>query len=172
MLRLTIKTTRKRALTHWYILHILTYLGLLGSNIGWCWNKMAAVLQKTFSNVFSRIKIFVLRFKFHGSLVPLVQLTRRQHYISNGLAPNRRQTITWTDDVQIFWHRHAYDSSSNLFYQTLWKFVQNCITSIIYKTELVFEFKFKCSNSFQIPCKPLTLIDTLITILFNMTVTS
>ena len=42
--------------------------------------KMAAIFQTTFSNVFSRIKIFKLQLEFHWSLFLRVQLTIFQHW--------------------------------------------------------------------------------------------
>ena len=44
----------------------------------WGRDKMAAILQ-TFSNVFSPMKMFELRIKFHWSLFLMVQLTMNQH---------------------------------------------------------------------------------------------
>ena len=49
----------------------------------WGQDKMAAVLQKTFSNAFSWVKIFLLWLKFYWTLS------------DNGLAPNTRLAIIW-----------------------------------------------------------------------------
>ena len=51
---------------------------------------------QTFSSAFYARKMFDFRFRFHWGLFLRVQLTVNQHYSSgNGLAPNRRQAITW-----------------------------------------------------------------------------
>ena len=44
------------------------------------WDKMAAILQTTFSNEFSWMKMYYFRLKFHWSLFPRVQLTIFQHW--------------------------------------------------------------------------------------------
>ena len=44
----------------------------------WGWDKMAAIFQTTFSNVFSWMKMFEFRLKFHWSLFLRVQLTISQ----------------------------------------------------------------------------------------------
>ena len=41
----------------------------------WGWNKMTAVLQMTFSNSFSWMKMVVFSFKLHGSLLCRIHLT-------------------------------------------------------------------------------------------------
>ena len=56
---------------------------------------MAAISQMTFSHSFLWMKMF----KFHWSLLPGVQLTISSIGWDNGLAPNRRQAIIWTNDV-------------------------------------------------------------------------
>ena len=67
---------------------------------------MADILQTTFSNAFSWMKVFGFWFKF--------DLTSSQSLIeeaiiglANGLVPNRCQAITWINDDQDFWHRTA-----------------------------------------------------------------
>ena len=66
----------------------------------WGRDKMAAISQTTLSNVFSWMKMFEFRLKFHWSLFPRVQFTIFQHSIgsNDGLAPFRRQAIIWTND--------------------------------------------------------------------------
>ena len=57
---------------------------------------MAAIVQTTFSNAFSWMKMFQLRLQFHWSLFLRVQLTIFQHWLfgsDNGLAPSRQQAI-------------------------------------------------------------------------------
>ena len=68
---------------------ILTHGGL---------NKMADVLQTTFSNAFSWVKIIVFWLTFHSISFLRVKLVLNWFGIgsANGLAPNRQQTITWT----------------------------------------------------------------------------
>ena len=46
----------------------------------WGWDKMAAVLQTTFSNAFCWMKMYEFRLKFHWSLFPSVQLTILHHW--------------------------------------------------------------------------------------------
>ena len=55
---------------------------------------MAAILQTIFLDAFSRMKNFVFWFKFHWSLFLMVKLTIG---LDNGMAPNRRQAIIWTN---------------------------------------------------------------------------
>ena len=45
----------------------------------WGWDKMADILQTTFSTAFSWMKMFEFRLKFHWSLFLRVQLTKFQH---------------------------------------------------------------------------------------------
>ena len=60
----------------------------------WGRDKMAAIFQTIFWNVFSRMKIFEFWLEFHWSL-------SNEPYFSigsdNGLAPARRQAIIWTN---------------------------------------------------------------------------
>ena len=75
---------------------ILTWTGHSWSSVfccltQWGWEKMAAILQMTFWSVFSRMKMYEFRFKFHWSV---------QHSSigsDNGLAPTRWQAIIWTN---------------------------------------------------------------------------
>ena len=46
----------------------------------WGPDKMAAISQTTFSNVFSWMKMYEFRLRFHWSLFPRVQLTIFQHW--------------------------------------------------------------------------------------------
>ena len=46
----------------------------------WGRDKMAAISQTTFSNVFSSMKMFKFRLRFHWSLFPRVQLTIFHHW--------------------------------------------------------------------------------------------
>ena len=54
-------------------------LSLLGLT-HWGRDKMAAILQTTFSNAFSWMKIYKFRLRFHWSLFPRVQLTIYPHW--------------------------------------------------------------------------------------------
>ena len=56
---------------------------------------MANIFQKTFSIAFSWMKIFDFRLKFYWSLFLRVQYAIIVS--DNGLAPNRRQAIIWTN---------------------------------------------------------------------------
>ena len=66
--------------------------------VHWGWDKMDAIWRTTFSNAFSRMKIFEFRLTFHWGLFPRVQLTILQHWFRYWLAPARRQAIIWTND--------------------------------------------------------------------------
>ena len=46
----------------------------------WGRDKMAAIFQTTFSNVFSSTKMYEFRLRFHWSLFPKVQLTIAHHW--------------------------------------------------------------------------------------------
>ena len=46
-------------------------------------------------------------FEFHWSLFPRVQLTKPGIGLGNGLAPKRRQAITWTNADLIHWRIYA-----------------------------------------------------------------
>ena len=75
-----------------------------------CWgrHKVAAIFRTTFSNAFSWIKMYEFRVRIHLSLFLSVQLTTRQHWFSgNGLAPNRRQAISWTNANPVHWRIYA-----------------------------------------------------------------
>ena len=60
-------------------------------------DKMSAVSQTIFSDAFSWMKIFVFWLRFHWILFLMVQLTIAQHWFRYWLAPNRRQSIIWTN---------------------------------------------------------------------------
>ena len=67
---------------------------------------MATIVQMTFSNAFSRMKMHELQLKFHWSFVPKGPI----NYIpvlglDNGLVPTKRQAIIWTNDgYQCIYH--------------------------------------------------------------------
>ena len=62
------------------IYYIKTYTARCPWLTHWGRDKMAAIFQTTFSNVFSWIKMYELRLTFHLSLFLEVQLTRFQHW--------------------------------------------------------------------------------------------
>ena len=64
---------------------------------------MDTISQRTFSNAFSLMKMFEFQLKFHWGLFLRVQLTTNEHWLGNGLAPNRWQAITWTNDDPVQW---------------------------------------------------------------------
>ena len=57
---------------------------------------MAAISQTTFWNIFLKKTVEFL-LNLHWSLFLKVQLTATSIGLDNGLAPNRRQTIIWTN---------------------------------------------------------------------------
>ena len=72
--------------------------------------KMAAISQTTFFNVFSWMKSFVFWYEFHWSLFLRFQLTMSQHWSGKGWVQNRQQAIiyylfrkTWMST----WYTHA-----------------------------------------------------------------
>ena len=76
----------------------------------WGPDEMAAILQTIFSKAFSSMKIFVFWLKFHRSLYLRVYLIDNNLVLVRiiGLAPNRRQVITWTNDG--LFYRRIYAS--------------------------------------------------------------
>ena len=66
-------------------------------------DKMAAISQTMFSNAFLWMKMFCL-IKISLKFVPKGPI--HNNPIDNGLAPNRRRTIIWTNADPI--HRHIY----------------------------------------------------------------
>ena len=61
-------------------------------------SQIDAILQTTFSNAFSLIKIYEPRQKFHWSLFLTFDLKYSSVVSDNGLAPTCRQAIIWTND--------------------------------------------------------------------------
>ena len=47
-------------------------------------------------------------FEFHWHLFPTTQLQQASIGSDNGLAPDRRQAIIWTNDNIIHWHTHTH----------------------------------------------------------------
>ena len=70
---------------------------------------LSAKLQTISSDAFLWMKSFLFWLKFHRSLFLRVQLTITQHWFGwdNGLAPNRRQAIIWTNAGLIHWRIYA-----------------------------------------------------------------
>ena len=66
-------------------------------------DKMTAFSQRIFSDTFSWMKSFVVWLKFYWSLFLRVKLTITSIGSENGLAPNRRQAIIWTNTDLIHW---------------------------------------------------------------------
>ena len=71
-----------------FYIHVLTHLPL---------DKMTVFSQMIYSGAISLMKCFVFWLKFHWSLVLRVQLTITSTGSDNGLSPNRRQAIIWTN---------------------------------------------------------------------------
>ena len=71
----------------------------------WGQDKIEAILQTTYSNAFSWVKIFVFWFKLSWSLFAMVQFTINRHLIcsDNNLVPNRQQAIIWINDGLVYW---------------------------------------------------------------------
>ena len=77
---------------------------------------VASILQTTFSNAFSSMKIAVFWFKFHWNLFLMIQLTKFIIGLNKCLAANRWQVIIWTKDGSIYQHIHESVSHSELMY--------------------------------------------------------
>ena len=65
---------------------------------------MAIMSQTIYPDAFLWMINFLFWLKFHWSLFLKVQLTKPSIGLDNGLAPNRRKAITWTDDDPVRWH--------------------------------------------------------------------
>ena len=72
----------------------------------WGPDKMVAILQTTFSNTFSWMEMFwfplIFQVYSEGSNWQYISIG-----LDNGLAPNRRQAIIWTNDGLIYWCIYA-----------------------------------------------------------------
>ena len=68
---------------------------------------MTAISQTTFSYAFSWMKRFVFWFEFHWSLFLRIQLTKVSVGSGNGLVPNKRQAITWSNAGPVYWRIFA-----------------------------------------------------------------
>ena len=66
---------------------------------------MATILQTIFSDAFSWMKNVIIFIKISLKFVP--QLTKLSIGLDNGLAPNRRQAIIWTNAGLIYWRIYA-----------------------------------------------------------------
>ena len=67
---------------------------------------LAAFSQMKFSNAFFDMKIFFIRISL--TVVPVGAIDRRSQMVQvNGLAPNRRQAITWTNVDPVQWRMCA-----------------------------------------------------------------
>ena len=86
------------ALTGVGILRI--YMTIIYLSTQWDREKIPAVFQTTFSNAFSRMKVYEFRFKFHLSLFLSVQLTITQPWF-------RQPTKIWTIDGSVYWRIYA-----------------------------------------------------------------
>ena len=73
----------------------------------WGRDKIVAILQSSFSNAFSWIKMFGFGFKFHWSFYHRVQLTISRHGLDNGLMTIRCQAIILTNSGLVYWRIYA-----------------------------------------------------------------
>ena len=107
------------------------------------WKSSCAVLQTTFSNSFSWIKIVVFSFN-----IPLVQLTSISS--GNDLAPDRRQAIIWTNYGQVYWRRYVSLGHSELngtcVVVTLWEQGPGSISRTVFSQRLQFDRNLFCNN--------------------------
>ena len=83
--------------------------------IHWGLNKMVAILQTTFSNYFSSVKIVVCGFKYFPWEAPTHQCSNWQQSsirADDGFAPKRRQAIIWTKGGLLFGDAYMRCSAS------------------------------------------------------------
>ena len=67
----------------------------------WGWGKMAVIFQTTFSNPFSRMKMYKFRLRFHWSLFPRVQLIICQHWLG---AVQATLSEPLSETLSVYWH--------------------------------------------------------------------
>ena len=67
--------------------------------IHWGRDEINVILQTTFSNAFSWMKMYGLHVKFNWSLLPKVKLTIFKHWFRKWL----RKAIIWTNDDYFIW---------------------------------------------------------------------
>ena len=73
----------------------------------WGRDNMAAIFQTTFSNAFSWMKLYELRFRFHWSLFPRVQLTIFQHWFRQWLGADQATSHYLNQCWLIYWRIYA-----------------------------------------------------------------
>ena len=81
------------------------------------WNKMAAILQQTFSDKFSCLKIVALLVKFHWNLFLKVTLTISQHRFRQWLGANQVTSHFCTYDGLLNWHIYVPLSLNELIHE-------------------------------------------------------
>ena len=95
--------------------------------------KMAAISQSIFSDAFLWMKSFVFLLKFHWNLFLRVQLTIVPSIVSdNGLVPNRRQAIIWTNADPVHWRIYVALGGDKLRSLLFWRAIDLNIQSQIY----------------------------------------
>ena len=99
------------------ILFVLCYL------THWGRDKMAAIFQTTFSNAFSRMKMFKFRLRFHWSLFPRVQLTIFQHWFRWWLGADQATSHYLNQGRKVYWRIYASLGLNELNYSSInyWK---------------------------------------------------
>ena len=93
----------------------------------WGRDKMPDILQTTFSNAFSSMKMLEPLLKFHWNLFPGVQLTISHHWFRYGLVPVRRQAIIWTNDGLVHWRIYASLGLNELIAK--WQSIVQCTSN-------------------------------------------
>ena len=69
------------------------------------WTKWLLFCRRYFQYIFLNETIFFVGFNFFKSLLPRVQLV--SIVSGNGLTPNKRQAIIWTNDAVVHWRIHV-----------------------------------------------------------------
>ena len=73
----------------------------------WGWYKMAAILQMTFSNAFSWMKMYKFRLRFHWGLFQMVQITIFQHSFGEWLGANQATSHFLKQWMLVYWCIYA-----------------------------------------------------------------
>ena len=83
---------------------------------------MAEIFQTIVSNVFSWMKMYEFRLRFHEVYSQGSNWQYSSIGSGNGLAPSRRQAIIWTDDGIVYWRIYASLSLNDLTHWSLGDF--------------------------------------------------
>ena len=98
----------------------------------WGQDKMAAILQTTYSYSYIVLKVWCFD-PDYWNLFPRNQVTIFEHCLNNGLTPTRRQAFILANDDVIYWCIYASLDLTELTVHTMLQLVQaHCINSTIF----------------------------------------